>query len=337
MLLLQLQGKDEEILKYSEELVKLKAKVRDYEYSVPGLTSDKSRIEQELDETRQQLINAQRSLRELEPELERIRPEYMELRSERGMWQLERSQLKQEINRLQPLQQLLDDLHSGIMGLNHMDAGAGGGFKSSHGSAGVGESKIGSLEDLAMRSPRAYPGTPGGLSEASTPPAPPPPLTAVSPSNTPELSQRHSMWVALPQLRNLSAPLYEKIRSLAHDLHIKEMQCLEMQRNLVRLRSEANVGRRESEARAKQLQIVHDGTNHTIAALQERVAASEAEADHNRGAKALLEQIKVVMASYPVSWEALEYGHHAKNMDQSFSSECTSSNAIFLLEKVNIQ
>jgi hypothetical protein len=39
---------------------------------------------------------------------------------------------------------------------------------------------------------------------------------------TPTLSQRHSLWVGVPALRNLSPPLYECIRRMASDLHAQE-------------------------------------------------------------------------------------------------------------------
>ena len=109
-------------------------------------------------------------------------------------------------------------------------------------------------------------------------------------------SQEHAVWAMLPQIRQLSLPLYECIQKLFLDYHTKELEVVEVNASV------SSLERRLSEMEEEKVGFMS----------RERCAAQEAEAmqmeiNKGKGYKAILEQLKYVLQSTPGALSGL--GH----------------------------
>ena len=319
--LLQLQGKDEDILKKSEELTTLRAELRELQLNAPLLEARNTRLREEHEAAQEELHALRETLHTLEPKLSRLEPELGALQREREQWVRKKLQMEAELEELRPWGQLVDDLAAELEQVNDMpsisltagaDGTSAGGRRDAADEAkapGSPSSTLHSSSDSGgvvppsqqqFHSPyssgasRGSPAARGQKTPSSSTCA-----ASSSGSTVLSLSQKHSMWVGLPSLRKLSAPLYNNIRALAHDLHSTEVRCLDLERSLQRLRGETGLSQRQVDARLQQYEEATTADRALIRSLTDRAAAAEDEVATLRRAKNALEQIKVVLTSYP--------------------------------------
>ena len=228
------------------------------------------------------------SVSAMEPKLARIEPELNALRSERDGWLKERSECDAELSKLRHYGRLLNEISTELHQLNDLSDAAhnsnsavatsgGGGLGSSGSNYGAsGGTPIKSTQDFTA-SISANASSSSGIS----------------------LSQRHSLWVGLPSLRNLSVSLYENIRRMAQDLHAKELQCSDLLARLSHATTEMAQAARSNENQWQQLSRQQEGATQTIARLSEIVNTTEKELTALRSNRITVDQIRVVLASYP--------------------------------------
>ena len=230
----------------------------------------------------------------MEPKLTRLEPELNNLRSEREKWLKERHEMDNELCQLRPLGRLLTDLSSEIQQLN----------------------------ELAMKTEHQNSNNSNNTSTGTT----------TSPSKTMydqgiSLSQRHSLWVGLPSLRNLNAILYENIRRLAQDLHSKEVHCSELVSKLHQMSTEIETSTRQHENQWQQLTKQQETSSQTINRLSNLVSSTEKELCLLRSYRITVDQIRSVLASYPGSFLELKLQDLMNSSEESQYRDSSSSHS----------
>lgn len=244
------------------------------------MESDNTRLRERLKFLQDEVNILRDSVNVMEPKLARIEPELNMLRNERDGWLTERLEMDAELSKLRPIGRQLSDLSSELQQLNEL------------------------AEKANLSASKAA----GGTATYS-------PTKSVFDQGV-SLSQRHSLWVGLPSLRTLNSTLYESIRRMAHDLHSKEMHCSELIARLHHVTTEMENNSRNSESQWLQLSRQQESAAQTIQRLSELVNTTEKELSALRSNRITVDQIRVVLASYPGNFAELKVHdlqgtHHA--------------------------
>lgn len=265
-LFVQNQGKDEELHKKNDELIQLRSRLREIQVSAPDIEAENQRLKERLKFANDEVNILRDSVNVMEPKLVRLEPELNTLRAERDAWHHERLEMDAEVSKLRPVGRILSELTTELSQLNELSDKANSNLASSQ--------SLSPTKNLYDQ----------GVS----------------------LSQRHSLWVGLPGLRALNATLYESIRRLAHDLHTKEMHCSELVAKLHHVTTEMESAARGSEAQWAQLSKQQEASSQTIQRMSELVTSTEKELNALRSNRITVDQIRVVLASYPGNFTDLK-------------------------------
>ena len=200
-LLSQLQCKDEELLHKSEELIKYKTRWTELDHKVPIIDSELVQIRSKngsIEKENHQLKS--KIQHDLEPQVKSLENQFSKLSKELEEVRKEKMQLTIENQSLSQTQQLLDSVLQDLERVDQHQISA-------------------STEDDVGQKKRTK--TP----KKSIPTTQTVTLEVGEINPTLSASQQHSLWIGLPSLRNLNPLLYDRIRSLAHDLYTTEQQC----------------------------------------------------------------------------------------------------------------
>lgn len=280
-----MKAKENEILKKNDELLKLKAKVKELETSMPMLQTDNNAVRQRLKHLEDELMVTRDTLSEVEPRLQRLEPELQRLREEREDWMLEKIHLTGELSRLRPLDETLAELSIELDEVMKMQKEREGSpMKSSQNfeASRLSSSQLMSPEKF---SPTKTVITSHGVMQES--------MSIVS------LSQTHALWVGLPAIRNLSAPLYDRIRQMAQDLHRKEIECRDIHTTLMSMQRSASLTAKDTDLRISQLSQAQDSAQSLIQSLSDSLRSAEQELSTLRSSKAAIDKIRIILRSYP--------------------------------------
>lgn len=114
-------------------------------------------------------------------------------------------------------------------------------------------------------------------------------------------SQQHAAWIGLPSIRSLHPGLYERIRAVANDLHRKETQCQELQTAIANATREQERLSRENASYVLQVTQIQDSNQHAVSDLAARLRTAEEDAASSRAAQIALDQVRLMLRTYPGS------------------------------------
>ena len=112
-------------------------------------------------------------------------------------------------------------------------------------------------------------------------------------------SQLHAMWTNLPTLRHLSPSLANKIRILLNDLYKKEIASRDNDATLALLQGKYDNNHSYYSEETAKLQAINSSNERRILELKEKLLVSEEELMRMRGSRTTMDQIRLVLLSYP--------------------------------------
>ena len=113
------------------------------------------------------------------------------------------------------------------------------------------------------------------------------------------LTQMHATWTGLPSLRQLSSPLYERIRRISQDLHRKELQCKDMDMKIASTKKDFESKERMYEDEINRLASGLEAMNRQIDEYKLKLAETEDDLMRTRSAKVTLDQLRLTLLSCP--------------------------------------
>lgn len=351
----QLRIKDEELMKKTEDVILLRARLQEIEAIHPIAIEENQSLKGRLAIAEEEVIKQRKRLLELESEASVTTSHSQRLQSEMGTMRAERDEMSLELQTLRPLKMLMDDLARDLNDNSHSSS------SQQHQQQGLEESKTDSdhRHHVSFSSPIAIRATGHDNNDNSNDndeddefilsPSPPNSSLANSatartsssrqPLSSPMItrdglhellalarsqsspqsssqtvkqqqypladnshltaSQQHSLWIGLPSLRSLHPKLYEKIRSLAVDLHKKETEASDLSNQLSRLQEDSERERSELDGRLQYLSTQHQHDHDRLAALTGKLHAMETEHLQLKDCRAILMQIRTVVEAAP--------------------------------------
>jgi septal ring factor EnvC (AmiA/AmiB activator) len=137
--------------------------------------------------------------------------------------------------------------------------------------------------------------------------------------NEPSLSQQHAAWTGLPSLRHLSPQLYDRVRRIAQDLHRKEIECKEYEMKCSSLSKELAIVEKNNGEEVTRLLAGAETSNRAVDEIKSKLNQIEEELNRYRIARTTLDQLRVVLQSFPGGISVL-LGSTAFTMDGGKSS-----------------
>ena len=113
------------------------------------------------------------------------------------------------------------------------------------------------------------------------------------------LTQMHAAWTGLPSLRQLSSPLYERIRRISQDLHKKELQCKDMEMKMISTKKDFDSKEKSYEDEINRLASGLEAMNRQIDEYKLKLADTEDDLMRTRSAKVTLDQLRLTLLSCP--------------------------------------
>eukprot|EP01034_Spumella_vulgaris_P024384 gene24384-30725_t len=266
----QLREREDELLNKNDTLNSLRSRLQEAEATLPHVQTENRNLRERLSFAEHELSATRDSLSTVEPRLGRIEPEWTRLRAERDAWHAEKMDMLNELVRLRPLERQLGDIGRDLS-----------------------ETVLTPLSDQDENN----------LTDSSSSQTLHTPAKRVSSAGTDlmSLSQQHSMWIGLPSVRNLHPVLYERIRSLATDLNRQELLGAKLQSALGITEQQLQRIEKDNVSLLSQLSQSQEGSISTIRALTQRAKVAEEEVSDNQTARITLDQVRVMLRSYPGS------------------------------------
>ena len=112
-------------------------------------------------------------------------------------------------------------------------------------------------------------------------------------------SQLHATWTNLPTIRHLSASLANKIRVLLNDLYKREIAMRDYDANLLVLQGKYDSNHNYFNEEMTKLQTINTSNERKILELKEKLLSSDEELMRIRGSRTTMDQIRLVLLSYP--------------------------------------
>lgn len=305
--IVQLKEREKELEQEHQQHSVTKALLYDMELAMPILQKDNATLNQRLEFIEQELFVCRQTLSTVEPKLARAEPEVDRLRSEAEELRLTNANISKELAEVKHIKSLLSDLTNEITSVNSVSGADGKVFRETDFGGGQLADTVNSKTTVSSS---LNSGT-GRNSHLS-------------------YSQKHSLWIGVPSIRNVNVALYENIRSMAHDLKKAEAQCLEVARELERSRSDSEVINRNHELKIAALTQQIESAHTVIDTLNDNLEKAQGELNRARSAVLAAEQIKVVLTSFPgklleLMSSVLQH-HSAPYRD---TTERTSSNSVY--------
>ena len=135
------------------------------------------------------------------------------------------------------------------------------------------------------------------------------------------LSQMHASWTGLPALRQLSTPLYERIRRISQDLHKKELQYKDMEMKITSIKKEFDINEKSYQDEINRLASGLEAMSRQIEEYKLKLIETEDDLMRTRSAKVTLDQLRLTLLSCPGGIEsffaASTYGATVDSLLQS--------------------
>lgn len=140
-------------------------------------------------------------------------------------------------------------------------------------------------------------------------------------SNDISLSQIHASWTGLPALRQLSTPLYERIRRISQDLHRKELQCKDMEMKVISTKKDFDSKEKSYHDEINRLVSGLEVMSRQVEEYKLKLIETEDDLMRTRSAKVTLDQLRLTLLSCPGGIEsffaASTYGATVDSLLQS--------------------
>ncbi len=283
---MKLKSKDEELLQKSEEFIVLKMKVQEHDAARPVLLEENQNLRIRNQGMEKEVQRLRHIIHELEPKVKSLEPMIPRLEKEMEEYRQHKVQMTLESQELKKYRQLVEDLHKDF---DLVDA--------SNRTEGT---TLSSSNDIKKREKKSSSFSPSkSVSWISAPSTIGDSVTPNNTNPTLSLSQLHSMWIGLPSLRNLSPILYEKIRHLANDLHLKECESNELKQTLSTVDSNLANANQELMRLRQHSQDQHQHDQESVLQVTHKLYEAENELTRLRDTQHILEQIKMVLLAYP--------------------------------------
>jgi len=135
------------------------------------------------------------------------------------------------------------------------------------------------------------------------------------------LSQMHASWTGLPALRQLSTPLYERIRRISQDLHKKELQNKDMEMKITSIKKEFDINEKSYQDEINRLASGLEAMSRQVEEYKLKLIETEDDLMRTRSAKVTLDQLRLTLLSCPGGIEsffaASTYGATVDSLLQS--------------------
>ena len=135
------------------------------------------------------------------------------------------------------------------------------------------------------------------------------------------LSQMHASWTGLPALRQLSTPLYERIRRISQDLHKKELQNKDMEMKVTSIKMEFDINEKTYQDEINRLASGLEAMSRQVEEYKLKLIETEDDLMRTRSAKVTLDQLRLTLLSCPGGIEsffaASTYGATVDSLLQS--------------------
>lgn len=341
----QLRTKDEELMRKTEEIISLRAKVQEYDIAFPPLKNESDHMKEQIASLESEAVVFKKKSIELESDNRALTATLQRIEQENKHLQTRCQEQSLELQELRPYKLLVDDLDNDLDGEangdddHREDSFLSPGTPFSHLKRSPNNDPFNALvtpsKDFDVRSPigneivnqltvqaRSASKTAHIDTVAVTPAAGRSKKSNAGQTNHLTLSQQHSLWIGLPSIRKLHPRLYEKIRLLAQDLHRKETEYSDLHHKYERLLSESTVDGKEAEGRIAYLTMCHTSDEEKISALTGKLHAVESEYYALKDAKTCLNQIRTVIATlseHPLMEEANESDFVVKSDEETLS------------------
>jgi DNA repair exonuclease SbcCD ATPase subunit len=212
----------------------------------------------------------------MEPRVAQLEPEVLKLRGEREQWMEERARLLHELNQLRPLDEALAKLTTELLDVKMFDEEAASPIPAQT------REDVQSNTNNVRRKP---------------------------PSKKIPTSRQHAAWIGIPCLRSLCPTLYDFIRKLSGDLIRCEAECEELTASVHVLKSDIAQAQQQHSINQQRLLHSNELSDAALSECRDRVLQLESELVRARNAKTVLEQLRVVLLSFPGGIDALFNTH----------------------------
>ena len=302
-----MKEREQELDAEHEQHAKCKARLYDLDLAQPLLKRDNAALGQRLEAAEQELSTCRRTLSAVEPKLARAEPEVERLRAESEQLRQERVDMLRELGELRPLRAMLEELSREIQSVNEV---------TDRGEEEEGQPCAASAQHRWTRSQPSV-----GAADASTSGGG---STARSTAMMMSYSQKHSLWIGLPTIRTVNPALYDNIRSMALDMQKVEAICSDLSRQLEQQHNEATVASRTYELKLSAATQQLESTQAMLSKVNDNLEATQDDLSSSREAVVAIDQIKIVLKSFPGSIAELLASLPAHSSFSSSSSGTTS-------------
>lgn len=286
----QNKSREDAIRQATSQLHTLQQTISDLEAHNKSLHAQLHTRTQELSTLTQQLTSTHtqlHSLHEQEATHTQTHAQLAQLQGERERWMHERVSLLNEIAQLKPLDEALNKLTNELVEFDE---------------------RMQQQQQQPQQPPRR-----SSLAASST-------STKHSNNSTtakPSAAQMHAGWIGIPTLRSLCPTLYTHIRSLHTDVITHEHTITELRATISVLEHDLAHTQQQHSQDQQRLLHTHELTETALAECRARVAELERECVRARGAHTVLEQVRVVLMSFPGGIDVLFSSNGGNDADMN--------------------